>query len=36
MMKYGFNEAEISKIWGGNFMRVWRQAEAAAVAPGSQ
>lgn len=25
MMKYGFNEAEISKIWGGNFMRLLRQ-----------
>jgi len=27
---YGFDEAEIAKIWGGNLLRVWSQVEAAA------
>lgn len=30
LVKRGYNEEDIKKIWGGNFMRVWRQAERAA------
>ena len=30
LVKRGYNEEDIKKIWGGNFMRVWRQAELAA------
>ena len=29
LVKRGYNEEDIKKIWGGNFMRVWRQAELA-------
>ena len=36
LLRRGYSAEDIEKIWGGNFMRVWRQAEAAAVAPGSQ
>ncbi|HAL67259.1 MAG TPA: membrane dipeptidase, partial [Pseudomonas sp.] len=30
----GYSEADISKLWGGNFLRVWQQVQAAA-APGA-
>ncbi|MFA7894663.1 dipeptidase [Pseudomonas putida] len=30
----GYSEADISKLWGGNFLRVWQQVQAAA-APGT-
>ena len=30
LVKRGYSEQDIKKIWGGNFMRVWRQAERAA------
>lgn len=30
LVKRGYSEEDIKKIWGGNFMRVWRQAELAA------
>ena len=30
LVKRGYSEEDIKKIWGGNFMRVWRQAERAA------
>ena len=29
LVKRGYSEEDIKKIWGGNFMRVWRQAELA-------
>lgn len=28
----GYSEADIAKLWGGNLLRVWRQAEAVAAA----
>jgi len=27
LLKRGYSEADIRKIWGGNFLRVWRKAE---------
>jgi membrane dipeptidase len=30
LVKRGYSEEDIKKIWGGNFVRVWRQAELAA------
>jgi membrane dipeptidase len=30
LLKRGYSEEDIVKIWGGNFMRVWRAAEKAA------
>jgi membrane dipeptidase len=30
LVKRSYSEEDIKKIWGGNFMRVWRQAELAA------
>lgn len=30
LVKRGYSEEDIKKIWGGNFMRAWRQAELAA------
>ena len=30
LLKRGFSEDDIIKIWGGNFTRVWRAAEKAA------
>ena len=32
LIKRGYSDAAIEKIWGGNFMRVWQQAERARVA----
>ncbi|MBT4435699.1 hypothetical protein HOD02_05240, partial [bacterium] len=29
-LKRGYSEDEITKIWGGNFVRVWKAAEKAA------
>ena len=30
LVKRGYTEAQITKIWGGNLLRVWRQVERAA------
>ena len=30
LLKRGYSEDEITKIWGGNFVRVWKAAEKAA------
>jgi len=30
LMDRGYTEAEIQKLWGGNFLRVWREVETAA------
>ena len=27
LIRRGYSDAEIEKIWGGNFLRVWSQAE---------
>jgi membrane dipeptidase len=27
LLRRGYSESDISKIWGGNFLRVWREAE---------
>ena len=32
LLQRGYTEAEIEKIWGGNFLRVWREVEALAGA----
>jgi len=29
LVRRGYSEADIAKIWGGNFLRVFRQVEAA-------
>ncbi|MDG0969106.1 MAG: membrane dipeptidase [Porticoccaceae bacterium] len=29
LLKRGYSEEDITKIWGGNFMRVWKKAETA-------
>ena len=29
LMQRGYSDEDIEKIWGGNFLRVWRQAERA-------
>ena len=29
LLKRGYSKEDIIKIWGGNFMRVWRAAEKA-------
>lgn len=34
LVRRGYSEADIDKIWGGNFLRVFRQVEAAAKKPG--
>lgn len=31
LVKRGYSAEEIRKIWGGNFLRVWREVEAAAT-----
>ena len=31
LVERGYDEAAIEKIWGGNFLRVWREAEAGAT-----
>jgi membrane dipeptidase len=35
LLERGYNEQDIEKIWGGNFLRVWREAERAAGDPAS-
>ena len=35
LIERGYSDAEIAKIWGGNFIRVWRQAERARTAGAS-
>jgi membrane dipeptidase len=30
LIQRGYSEADIAKLWGGNFMRVWDQAQKAA------
>jgi membrane dipeptidase len=30
LQRRGYTEEQIAKIWGGNFLRVFRQAEAVA------
>ena len=32
LLERGYSEADIKKIWGGNFLRVWRAAQAGAKA----
>lgn len=32
LLERGYSEADIQKIWGGNFLRVWRAAQAGAHA----
>ncbi len=34
LLRRGYDEAEIAKIFGGNFMRVWREAEIYAAQAG--
>jgi microsomal dipeptidase-like Zn-dependent dipeptidase len=31
LVKRGYSEEEIGKIWGGNLLRVWGEVEAVAV-----
>jgi microsomal dipeptidase-like Zn-dependent dipeptidase len=35
LLQRGYSEADIAKLWGGNFMRVWQQVQDAAK-PGAQ
>ncbi len=35
LLERGYSEADIEKIWGGNTMRVWAEAEAYAAAAGN-
>ena len=35
LVRRGYTEEQIEKIWGGNTMRVWAEAEAYAVAAGN-
>lgn len=30
LIERGYAEADITKLWGGNFLRVWEQVQAAA------
>jgi len=30
LLSRGYSEADIAKLWGGNFLRVWEQAQNAA------
>jgi membrane dipeptidase len=32
LVKRGYTQEQIAAIWGGNFLRVWKAAEAAKVA----
>ena len=32
LVRRGYNQADIEKLWGGNLMRVWREVEAVAAA----
>jgi membrane dipeptidase len=29
LLQRGYSESQIGKIWGGNFLRVWREVEGA-------
>jgi len=31
LLRRGYSEADIEKIWGGNLLRVWREVEKAAA-----
>ena len=33
LIQRGYSDTDIEKIWGGNFIRVWRQAEQALQKP---
>jgi len=35
LVRRGYTEEQIAKIWGGNLLRVWRQVEKAATGSGS-
>ena len=40
LISRGYSDADIAKLWGGNFLRVWDQVEkaakpAVAAAPGT-
>jgi microsomal dipeptidase-like Zn-dependent dipeptidase len=35
LVRRGYTDDEIKKIWGGNLLRVWREVEAAAATSGS-
>jgi membrane dipeptidase len=35
LVRRGYSEADIAKLWGGNLLRVWRAAEAIAAAGGA-
>ncbi len=35
LVRRGYSEEDIAKLWGGNFLRVWREAEAVAAAGGA-
>lgn len=35
LVRRGYSEADIAKLWGGNLLRVWRAAEAVAAAGGA-
>ena len=30
LLRRGYPEEDIAKIWGGNFLRVWREVESVA------
>ncbi|MFP3498839.1 membrane dipeptidase, partial [Pseudomonas sp. SIMBA_059] len=30
LISRGYSEADIAKLWGGNFLRVWEQVQRAA------
>jgi membrane dipeptidase len=36
LIERGYSDADIAKIWGGNFIRVWRKAEQARTAGASE
>ncbi|MGK2287043.1 dipeptidase [Pedomonas sp. V897] len=33
LLRRGYSEADIAKLWGGNFQRVWKQVQALAKTP---
>ena len=35
LLRRGYSERQIAKLWGGNFLRVWAQAQKAAKTNGS-
>jgi membrane dipeptidase len=36
LVRRGYTEEEIAKLWGGNLLRVWREVERVAAASGTQ